>query len=272
MLRATILIGLALVILLVSACSGGATSVPIDIEPTLPVIEIQALTTNTPTPVPPTATPLPTSTPEPTSTSTPEPDNMGQIGSDEDTVYLHLQPGDAGEVARILYAYAPIQILRITENNEWVEVAISDGTVGWVRTESVETELDMDALEIADIQIVEIVEDAPDIPVEEVVVTPGGGYIEAEGIVNVAGLRMRELPSKSGKIIRFLRIDSTVLVLERTDDNSWLKVIYEQDQTGWVAAQYITIAEDLNRVIVTSEGIRFPICNQWCCCCSRRVE
>jgi hypothetical protein len=78
-----------------------------------------------------------------------------------------------------------------------------------------------------------------------------------EGIVcdGCGGLRLRESPSYTGKILRFLPSQTRLSVQARTADSRWLSVRTNERHEGWVVAQYVTVKGDLNRVRVYSPPI-----------------
>jgi hypothetical protein len=65
-----------------------------------------------------------------------------------------------------------------------------------------------------------------------------------QGVVNVSEtVNMRDNPSRQGKVIAALPGRSTVQVIGRNEDGTWLQVRLEDKREGWVSAQFIRIIE-----------------------------
>ncbi len=64
------------------------------------------------------------------------------------------------------------------------------------------------------------------------------------GVVNVSeALNVRENPSRSGRPIASLPGRSTVQIIGRNEDGTWLQIRMEDGTEGWVSAQFIRIIE-----------------------------
>ncbi|MEZ4671258.1 MAG: SH3 domain-containing protein [Anaerolineae bacterium] len=77
-----------------------------------------------------------------------------------------------------------------------------------------------------------------------------------EGVVNVSdSVNVREGPGRSFKVVGSLAPRSTVRVLGRNDDGTWLQIRMEDGSEGWVSAQFIRII-DPSQVTPTTSAFR----------------
>ncbi len=68
------------------------------------------------------------------------------------------------------------------------------------------------------------------------------------------GLRLRKSPGTAGEVIRELPATTTLALLGRTADNTWLQVVTAQGEQGWVAAAYVDLHAELTPLPVTGEA------------------
>lgn len=73
------------------------------------------------------------------------------------------------------------------------------------------------------------------------------------------GLRLRENPQLDAEIVTQLLGGAPLTVIGRTDNDTWLEVETGSDQTGWVAADYVTLNVPLASVPVTQRTVTIPI-------------
>ncbi len=66
-----------------------------------------------------------------------------------------------------------------------------------------------------------------------------------------AGLRLRKSPGTAGEVIRELPADTTLGVVGRTADNTWLQAVTTAGETGWVSAAYVDLHADVGALPVT---------------------
>ncbi len=72
----------------------------------------------------------------------------------------------------------------------------------------------------------------------------GAQGLVIQGVVNVSEtVNMRDNPSRQGKVIAALPGRSTVQIIGRNEDGTWLQVRLEDKREGWVSAQFIRIIE-----------------------------
>jgi uncharacterized protein YraI len=82
----------------------------------------------------------------------------------------------------------------------------------------------------------------------------GGAPTGITATVNVSRLNFRSAPSLSAQVLAKLSSGASYPVTGRTADNAWVQITVE-GQTGWVAAQYVTLSGDLNTVpVVDGQG------------------
>ena len=76
----------------------------------------------------------------------------------------------------------------------------------------------------------------------------------AEVPPQAAGLRLRKSPGTTGEVIRELPADTTLGVLGRTSDNTWLQAVTTAGETGWVSAAYVDLHADVAALPVTGKA------------------
>jgi uncharacterized protein YraI len=172
-------IGVAVLIVVLAGCSSSrsADQKPI-IPPTLPVALV-----NTPVPTPThtpdlSITPTSTITPPPTVTATAPPviDTpttaptltavvipptsvpptrvpptaipMAQVCETCGSLRLRQSPGSAGQVVTYLAALTPLNVIGRTTDSAWLQVALSDGSSGWVASQYLVVNVDLNVVEI----------------------------------------------------------------------------------------------------------------------------
>jgi hypothetical protein len=75
----------------------------------------------------------------------------------------------------------------------------------------------------------------------------------AEVPAQAAGLRLRKAPGTAGEVIRELPANTTLGVVGRTADNTWLQAVTAAGETGWVAAAYVDLHADMAALPVTGK-------------------
>lgn len=72
----------------------------------------------------------------------------------------------------------------------------------------------------------------------------GNQGVTIQGVVNVSeSVNVRDNPSRSGTPITALEGGSTVQIIGRNEDGTWLKILLPDEREGWVSAQFIRIIE-----------------------------
>ena len=143
--------GRALLVGLVLLLFGGAGLVYTQAQqspPRGPLVALGLFATATPTAtLTPTVTPTATQTPTATPTSTPAtPIAVGV----RDNIVLRAGPSDDYAVGETLDAEQPVEIIGISEDDEWYEVETDGGEIGWVRiSSSIDTAGDLQAVPVA---------------------------------------------------------------------------------------------------------------------------
>lgn len=215
-------------------------------EPTITQTPLLA-ETNTPPPsattIPPTQTPLPTATLDVTSPN-------GQVKPDASGLRLRSLPSEFADIQVNLNANAPLVIYGRTEASDWLAVRTDNGRTGWVMTQFVDSELDLNRLAIINVDAAQLAsleeQAAANIANDEVAALSGSqGLVVAEG----NGLRLRELPSTNSTILGQLPENSGVTVLGRDQSGEWLQVNTDLGQ-GWVYGTYIQSNVDVNTLAI----------------------
>lgn len=214
------------IVSIISACSASAELIP-TAPPTLTPTDAPPTATFTPaptltatlTPLPPSATP---EFPSPTPTTT---RHNGQV-SEGGGVELREGPGTAGAIARIVYEYAPLDVIGRTEDFNWAQVRFSDGFTGWLPAGRVRV---VPSFEFADAPIT-------------------GETNDIDGLVSDSAddLRLRDLPGTGSVVLSTLEAGAPLSIQARTSDNAWLQVRTPSGDEGWVAADFIEVQINLD--------------------------
>ncbi|MBN2305955.1 MAG: SH3 domain-containing protein, partial [Anaerolineae bacterium] len=93
-----------------------------------------------------TPTPLPPSSPTAIAAARP----IAQVCGTCDNLRLRETPGSAGRVMAELTANTPLTIIGRTQDNAWLQVVLNNGTVGWVASQYVESDLDLAVFRVVD--------------------------------------------------------------------------------------------------------------------------
>lgn len=140
---------------------------------------------------------------------------------------LRANPNSAGEVVALLAALTPLRLTGRLEDGAWFQGETAAGESGWVRADALAFTLDP-----ADLPVITIV-------------LPSGQVAASAG-----GLRLRQAPSDSARVIMNLPALTPVTIEGRTADNRWLLVRTGAGAVGWVAAAFIDTDADLNTIPV----------------------
>jgi uncharacterized protein YraI len=233
---------------------------------TLPVVDGVAAPAQQPTAVPtiagataaptatPTATPSPTPLPSPTSTPSPTPLAAPSGGR---TVTAIVRAGDAelmsapqGEVLEKAVTGEALTIVGRSEDGAWLLASNADGIVGWVGRGRV---------------VAFAVESVPVLALPAAVDTPamqpsaqsevGSATIEGAlwGTVSTEGTRLnvRSGPATTYAIVAKAEDGSTLSLLARNDDESWVQVALSSGGFGWVSARFVTTDGEIDDLPVS---------------------
>lgn len=138
------------------------------------------------------------------------------IADVNDYVNVRSTPGTDGEIVGKLYDGAVAQILNTAgENNDWFQI-VSGNVEGYIKAEFF------------------IYGEAAATVVDE--------YVTRYALVQADRLNVRKEPDIAAKRIGYIDYEEKVKLLEACGD--WLKVQYTEDAEGYVAAEYVTIAEE----------------------------
>ncbi|MGN1148306.1 MAG: SH3 domain-containing protein [Lachnospiraceae bacterium] len=138
------------------------------------------------------------------------------IADVHDYVNVRSTPSTDGEIVGKIYDGAVAQILAPAgENNEWFQI-VSGNVEGYIKAEFF------------------IYGDAAAEVVDE--------YVTRYAVVQADRLNVREEPDIEAKRIGYVDLGEKVKLLE--DCGDWLKVQYTGNKEGYVAAEYVTIAEE----------------------------
>ena len=78
------------------------------------------------------------------------------------------------------------------------------------------------------------------------------GLISLKGCVTDSAIRIRQGPGTDFEVVGGLVSDACIQILGRNQDASWVYIITEGNEAGWVAAWLLTIEGDVTRVPLRS--------------------
>ena len=78
------------------------------------------------------------------------------------------------------------------------------------------------------------------------------GPVSLKGCVTDSGIRIRQGPGTDFEVMGGLVSGTCMQILGRNQDSSWVYIVTEENQAGWVAAWLLTIEGDVNGVAVRS--------------------
>lgn len=89
--------------------------------------------------------------------------------------------------------------------------------------------------------------------------TPGAiATAMPDAVVNSASLNVRENPGEGAKILIAIPRDTTLRILGRYQDNSWVQILTPTNVTGWVYRPLLTVNIDLAKVPVVNATFMAP--------------
>ena len=77
---------------------------------------------------------------------------------------------------------------------------------------------------------------------ENVIITPT--YTPKDGEVTTKSLRVRENPNANGRILTGLSKGQKIQIIGISSDNKWLFVEYQENKFGWVAHDFVSVADE----------------------------
>lgn len=223
--------------------------------------------TEAPLDTPPPPTPEPTleptvePTPEPSPTPIPLVNLESIVVNTVGGVNARREPSLQGELVQIL-PEGPTAYLVAADQGEWIQIALPDGQLVWVNGQFVQRNSETVLLEeanrrreavgLAPLAAAAVDEATPpgEAPSETTAPTdtvPVSGPVTISVTVNsAAGLNAREAPDLNATVVQLLPANSGYLAVARTADNQWLQLQLPDGRLAWAAAQFLTLAGDLN--------------------------
>lgn len=253
-------------------------------------IGTEAATTEVPTAAPATPTPEPTATlpAAPTATAAPAIVELTYARiTNQYGVNARREPSTDAEVIELL-DQGETYLLQQTQA-EWLQIALSDGTLAWISADFAEQFTQQKPLAEANSELAAVglpplagppaEASAPEVPVNSepgtapistttpitspVVTTPVTptdtlATVSITGTVNItAGLNARSEPSADAALVTLLPGNTVLTLTGRTADSSWFSTIVSDSVSAWVFAEYITVSGDINGLPV--DGVTAPI-------------
>jgi len=87
-------------------------------------------------------------------------------------------------------------------------------------------------------------------PVHMLPATPG--LVSLKGCITDSAIRIRQGPGTDFEVIGGLVSGACIQILGRNQDASWVYIVTEENEAGWVAAWLLTIDGDITRVPLRS--------------------
>jgi uncharacterized protein YgiM (DUF1202 family) len=169
----------------------------------------------------------------------------GQVAASAGGLRLRASPSTDSFVVANLNALTPLSIIGRTEDNGWLQVTTNRGESGWVIASYIDAFIDLDAVQ----SVTE--EKGGIVPIAPVV---SSSSLTGEVLEIGDGLRVRAGPGISSAIVTNLDKFTTLTIVGRTADSSWVQVNTPGGASGWVLAAYLSIRSDLNAVPVTGQA------------------
>ena len=143
--------------------------------------------------------------------------------------YLNLRqsPSSSSPVIAVLQQNTKLYIMARSSGSTWYLVKTQNGPTGWVKRYYVHTDFPYTSLPIAGTQPMPTPQPPP--------MTPN----YPAGIVSAGALNLRSGPSINNNTIAVVIGGTTVALLGRNDNGSWLKIKTPTGTVGWVNAGYI---------------------------------
>lgn len=132
----------------------------------------------------------------------------------------------------------------IGKNSEstWYQI-ILEGTPGWVNGQYLS------------------VTNAHTIPVTYTITQPTNPpVVNVTGYVNTGALNIRSIPSPTNNVpLTYIVRNTPFTMIGRTADNSWYKIITNNNVSGWVRSTYVAVSTgNVNNLPILSEGAPLP--------------
>ncbi|MGF1507667.1 MAG: SH3 domain-containing protein [Anaerolineae bacterium] len=179
----------------------------------LPIVDLEG---NPPDDDDPTATPnthTPTNTPVLTATLPGPTDDTAVVTAA--ALNVRSGPGVGYSILTAVGRGTELEMIGRSLDNEWTQVELDSGLIGWVSTFYIE----FDAQAFADLPVTD--ETAP------------------YGVIDTGALNLREGPDTDEDIIDFYYEGTLVVLLGRNSDASWLYVETPDNERGWMSSFYI---------------------------------
>ncbi|CAN5552708.1 hypothetical protein BH10CHL1_BH10CHL1_24060 [soil metagenome] len=234
---------------------------------------------------PPAATAIIVPTPAPTPTVARVEQEFISV-SDPAGVNARSEPNATSAVVKLL---EPGQrVLAVTEEQDWIQVALARNSLAWVKAEFVDRSSQLVSLEEANQRRVELglpplaSSPAPGAATEPLTGTTTStltaGVTNTAGITNVTsttsptttgilvstpltatinittGLNARTVPTTTGTPIKLLNNGARYKVTGRSADNQWLQITLEDGASAWVFAEYVNVNGNTNTLPVPSNS------------------
>lgn len=204
-----------------------------------------------PTPIPPSSTPFPTPLPQfPTATlpvaadvnssdaalptiASAQSNMVGSLSAPATSALLY--NGPQGATIAEAVDQTPVTLLGRSDDGQWIEIRLQDGTVAWVRAANVDSEVSMSNLPITGYVPLETPTPSPDAIVK----------------ASAAGLRLRTQPNTESNVLTNMDAGDALVIIGRSGNSEWLQVIAPNRQRGWTMSQFLDINVDVLRLPVT---------------------
>lgn len=150
-------------------------------------------------------------------------------------------PGLEYPVTLILTEGGSFSVIGRTEDNNWYQAMLRDGMVGWIAAppdEGTALGLTGDMMDSEEIPVI----DPADIPAAIASATPNRilasptPYPDSIILPDNPGVEVRQGPRLEYPVIAVITVEVPVTIIDRTEDDDWLRVLLPDGTVGWIFA------------------------------------
>lgn len=198
-----------------------------------------------------TDTATPATTPEPVTARIDSPAGLN----------VRTTPDTTGEIISLLPEGAVVPALDISDDEQWVQVQLEDGAVGWIFSEFITVDGDLNTLANRPsapaaapgvIDATQVITSGIVPPAPFSAIIPGD--TPAVVIAVAAGAIARVEPAATAQELTLLPQGAALPAINRTADGQWIEVeLPEGNLTGWISRSVVSVTTDIDTLPI--EGV-----------------
>ncbi|MCA9931358.1 MAG: SH3 domain-containing protein [Anaerolineales bacterium] len=173
--------------------------------------------------------PAATATSTPIATPTPTTSTSGTAVVTASALNLRTGPGIGYGVVTVVYQGHTVTLLGRNSSSSWVKVRTSAGQEGWMNVQYLTSGTAINSLPVID-----------------------AATLTAVGTVNTGALNVRSGPGIEYTATAVVFQGTSIGLIGRNSNSSWVKVRLSNDHVGWVNAAYINTVTTINSLPVTN--------------------